>query len=334
VYALLFGGFLLCAGLVWAVPFDRMGADMLPLMRDADSFLLAGQNPYGQSYSNHFYYLPLQWLAYLPLVVADLDLRILNLACLAAVDALIVWLVHRRRLSPLALLSVCPIMVSRSAAEMVVQGQVWPYWALVVAFVAAMLFQARTLTAILLGSLLATQQPAFVIALLFGGYIIFRQKVADSAKMIVIAGLIWGILFVPWAIATPDLPYDLFVGIQRTIAQEHFLAPHWDWVQVSVLNLLQSAGLLWVRPLLQAAIVGTALIVLAFARSVRLSTFICTAGFVYLCAISLNVQVFKYYYYPGLFLVAMGLAITPDGELSWTSGNWIRRPRQDDLFAA
>jgi hypothetical protein len=39
---------------------------------------------------------------------------------------------------------------------------------------------------------------------------------------------------------------------------------------------------------------------------------ICTIGLVYLASVSLNVLIFKYYYYPGLLLLAIGMAVPRD----------------------
>ncbi|HTC10502.1 MAG TPA: hypothetical protein VK726_17195 [Acetobacteraceae bacterium] len=87
--------------LVEIVPIDCHTADMLPIIADANTFLMQAADLYAQVYSNKFLYLPLQWLAFLPFVTTGLDLRVLNLLCLASVSAWIVWLVARGRLAPL-----------------------------------------------------------------------------------------------------------------------------------------------------------------------------------------------------------------------------------------
>jgi len=46
--------------LVEIVPIDRHTADMLPIIADANTFLMRGADPYAQVNSNKFLYLPLQ----------------------------------------------------------------------------------------------------------------------------------------------------------------------------------------------------------------------------------------------------------------------------------
>jgi hypothetical protein len=123
---------------------------MLPIIADANHFLLAGHNPYAQTYSNWFYYLPVQWLVFLPLTAAGGDLRLLNLACFAVVGCLSLWLIRSGRLDKIALLGLCPIMLSRSSMEMVLRGQVWPLWALLVGFAATLLSPGKLWPAFLL----------------------------------------------------------------------------------------------------------------------------------------------------------------------------------------
>jgi hypothetical protein len=303
--------------LVEIVPIDRLTADMLPVIADANTFLMHGANPYTQVYSNKFLYLPIQWLAFLPFVATGLDLRVLNLICLASLSAWIVWLVARGRLGPLALVVGCPILVSRTAVAMVLSGQVWPYWWLVVAFAVSLLFPGWILSAAIVGVLLATQQTAVAIAALFGIYLFFAVGWNTSVRVMMIAFLIFGLIMLPWVILQPALPKYLYIGIQKTFALEHELDPRWDWSEVSILNLLQAMGIGHLRALLQIFALLSGALYLALVRGITLRTFTCVTGIVYLFAVSLNVQVFRYYYYPGLLLIALGLSIPADFLAPW-----------------
>lgn len=311
---LLFIGFILCCYLVIRVPIDRQSADMLPLMADADHFLLAGRDPYAQTYSNLFFYLPVQWLVYLPPVGAGIDPRVVNLACFAFVGWLTLWLVRSGRLASIALLSLCPIILSRSAVEMIVRGQVWPLWALTLGFVATLLSPGIVWPALLLGLLLATQQPTMAIALLFGVWLLFHRGVRPAFWVTIIATGVFALLLAPWLVLHPNLLFELYVGIQRQIAEGHAASPHainahWDLLEVSMLDLLQHLGLEAIRPTLQAIVIAGGMLYLAVRRNVSLSAFLCVAGLVYILAISLNIQVFKHYYYPGFLLLAVGIAL-------------------------
>lgn len=317
---LLIGNVVLSAVLAGITPLDRGAADMLPVIADANTSLLHGANPYAQVYSNKFFYPPLQWLAYLPFVATGLDLRILNVVCLASASAWIVWLVARGRLSPLALVAGCPILVSRTAMAMVLGGQVWPYWWLVIAFAASLLSANWLLSAVIVGALLATQQTAVAIAALFGIYLVFAIGWGTGIRVMVIALLIFAVIMLPWIILQPTLPEYLYIGIQKTLAHEHQLDPRWDRNEVSILNLLQAIGLGHLRALLQILALMAGALYLSCTRGVTLRNFTCLAGIVYMFAVSLNVQVFRYYYYPGLLLIAVGLSIPTDMRAPWTAG--------------
>ncbi len=308
------------------VTVDRSSADMLPVIADANAFLMSGTDPYTQTYSNEFFYLPLQWLAYLPFVATHLDLRVLNLFCLAFVSVWVVRLVDQGRLEPVALMAVAPILVSRSAIEMILRGQVWPYWWLVFAFSVSLLSRTWLTTAIVVGALLATQQTAIAIATLFGVYLVFTVGLATAARVMAIALVVFGMVMLPWVILQPTLPSYLYIKVQSVFAHAHQLEPQWDWSEVSVLNLLQAVGFGGARPLVQLGVLAGGVVYLARTRNVGLRTFTCLTGLVYLCAMSLNVQVFRYYLYPGLLMIALGLSFpaTPPSDEAEERGT----PRQ------
>jgi hypothetical protein len=306
---LLVAGFVLCSYLIITTPLNRAAADMLPLMADANNFLLSGHDPYAQQYSNLFFYLPVQWLVYLPPVAAGVDVRVVNLACFAVVGFLGVWLVRSGRLDKVALLGLCPIMLSRASVEMMIRGQVWPLWALTVGFAATLLSPGKFWPAVLLGLLLATQQPTVVIAVLLGVWLLFHRGFASAFWVTVITTAVFAVIVAPWLAMHPALLSNLYIGIQDTIAHNRATDHSWDFVEVSLQNLLISLGLFSIRSALQAAAIAAGMLYLAAFRNIRLGTFLCTAGLVYMVAISLNIQVFKHYYYPGLLLLAIGIAI-------------------------
>ncbi|HTC10503.1 MAG TPA: hypothetical protein VK726_17200, partial [Acetobacteraceae bacterium] len=212
---------------------------------------------------------------------------------------------------------------------MILGGQAWPYWWLVVAFAVSLLFPSWLLSAAIVGALLATQQTAVAIAALFGIYLFFAVGRSMSVRVMMIAFLIFGLAMLPWVIVQPALPVYLYIGIQKTFALEHALDPRWDWSEVSILNLLRAMGTGHMRALLQIFALLSGALYLALARGITLRTFACLTGVVYLFAVSLNVQVFRYYYYPGLLLIALGLSITTDMLAPWIGAVIAHLGRRD-----
>jgi hypothetical protein len=316
---LLVAGFALCCYTVATIPIDRNTADMLPVIADANNFLLSGHDPYAQTYSNVFVYLPVQWLAFLPPVVAGIDPRLVNLVSFAVVGLLAIWLVRSGRLHEVALLGLGPIMLSRTSVEMILRGQVWPVWALLAGFAATLLSPGKFWPAILLGLLLATQQPMVALAALTGVWLLFHRGFLPALWVTVIATVVFAVIMAPWLILRPTLLFDLYIRLPQVFAQNHLVDLRWDLSEVSILDLLQNLGLKSARAALQAATVAAGMLYLAVYRNIRLGTFLCAMGLAYLIAISLNVQVFKYYYYPGFLLLAIGLAV-PHG-LAGIGGN-------------
>jgi len=99
VGAALLGGAVRLASLA-AVPIEPSRGDMLPLVQGALDNFLAGQSPYAtyhMPWDLPLTYLPATWLAYLPLYVLGLDIRLVNLLAELAVGAAIFWLATTRR---------------------------------------------------------------------------------------------------------------------------------------------------------------------------------------------------------------------------------------------
>jgi hypothetical protein len=274
--AVLVIGFALCCYLVAIRPISPTIADMLTVITDANRLLLAGRNPYAQTYSNLFYYLPVQSLVYLPPVVMDFDPRVVNLACFSWVAFLVIRLVDVGRLDAVALLVLCPIMLSRSSVEMIIYGQVWPFWALLVGFAATLLSPGRLKMAILLGVLLATQQPVLVIAVLVGVWLLFHRGIAAAFAVTAVATGIFAMILAPWLVLRPTLLHYLYIDIQGMLTPTNAVQPQPGWNQVSILNLLQEFGIRSIRPILQAVIAVAGMLYLAIARDVRINTLICT----------------------------------------------------------
>jgi Glycosyltransferase family 87 len=303
--AALFGAF---AIVVARTTINHLGADMLPVTAWADRVFLHGLNPYFEDYTSvtpgPFYYLPLQWLIYLPFVALHLDLRLLNLVAMLGMVALylLLWRDIPRPWSGLAVLLV--LIASRPSTEMIYQGEVWPLWFMVSAFVVAYYRRRWWLAAVLLGLLLACNQTTLVLAALLGVW-----QLRSGASWRITLGLGMVILAVYAAIVFPFAR-----GIVAFIDQNYIALPHLAGVmsehtyhnsitQVSLVNVLARLHLMALRGPLQLAIGITAMAVLALRRRTTPREFLAVCALTYLVAIGLNVQVWKYYYVQGLVLL-------------------------------
>ncbi len=175
---------------VWWIPLDRLGGDMLPVTVWADKVFLHGMNPYFADHSsitpNPFFYLPLQWLIYVPFVAFHLDPRLLNE--IAIVGTISIYLRLWREISfPWTGFAVLlGLIAMRSSTEMLYDGEVWPLWWMISLF--AFLIHRRRLrvAALVLGLLLACSQISLAIAALFGVYQI--RSTASWRDTVLLAG--------------------------------------------------------------------------------------------------------------------------------------------------
>ncbi len=304
------GGVLLVAFVVVVArtSISHLGADMLPVTAWADRVFLHGLNPYFEDYTSvtpgPFYYLPLQWLIYLPFVALHLDLRLLNLASLLGVVGLyvLVWRDIPRPWTGFAVL--LAVIASRPSTEMVYQGEVWPLWFLVSAFAVAFLRRRLVPAAVLLGLLLACNQTTLVLAALLG---VHQLRTGRSWRETALLG---GIVLVVYA----AIVFPFARGVGAFIDQNYIVLPHLAGImsertyhnaitQVSLINVLTRLGLIGLRGPLQVGIGIIGMAVLALRRRTTTGDFLAVCALTYLVAIGLNVQVWKYYYIQGLVLL-------------------------------
>ena len=286
----------------------HLGADMLPVSAWADRVFLHGQNPYFEDYTavtpGPFYYLPLQWLIYLPFVALHLDLRLLNLAALAGTVALYlsIWREVPRRWSGLAVL--LALIAARPSVEMVYQGEVWPLWFLISAFVVA-LFRGRLwAAAVLLGLLLACNQTTLVLAALLGVWQLrsggdWRRTLGLGA----VAFAVYAAVVFPFArgiVAFIDQNYIALPHLAGIMSEQRF---HNSITEVSLVNVLTRTHLIGLRAALQLAVGIAGMALLALRPRTSPAVFLAICALTYLVAIGLNVQVWKYYYIQGLLLL-------------------------------
>jgi hypothetical protein len=288
------------------------GADMLPVIKWADEQFLIGNNPYFEDYTHvtigPFYYLPVQWLFYLPLVAAGMDQRVLNVAAVLAVIGLyfLVFGKSRDRIAYLGIL--VGIAASRPGTEMVFQGHVWPFWLLLSVYAGLVLHGRHMAAAVVLGVLLATSQTMLLVLALSAAYYL-RELGLRRAVMIGLVNLI-----VYLAIVVPFTRWGIDFFVQNYYALPKLAGEYSERTfqnavtQISLLNLTTTLGVKELRAPLQLAAVLAGMALLLWRRIPGPRYFLVISGLCFLWAIGLNVQVWKYYYVPGLLLVFWGLA--------------------------
>ncbi len=290
---------------------NHLGADMLPVSVWADQVFLQGHNPYFSDYTSvtpgPFYYLPVQWLIYLPFVAMHLDVRLLNFASLLGMIGLLalLWRDLPRPWTGFALL--LAIIACRPSTEMVYQGEVWPLWFLVSAFVVAYYRERMVVAAVLLGLLLACNQTTLVLAALLGVHQLRTGRWRETLLLGAIVLAVYAAIVVPFA-----------RGVVAFIDQNYITLPHLAGImsertyrnaitQVSLVNVLTRLGLIGLRAKLQvlAGLAGMASV--AAWRGMTKAQFLAICGLVYLVTVGLNTQVWKYYYVQGLILLFWSL---------------------------
>ncbi len=296
------------AAVVARTSVDHLGADMLPVTAWADRVFLHGLNPYFEDHtsitSGPFFYLPLEWLAYLPLVALHLDPRLLNLASVLGTIGLymLLWRDIPRPWTGFALL--LALIASRPSTEMVYQGEVWPLWFMVSALAVAFYRQRLRLAAVLLGLLLACNQTTLVLAALLGVYQL--RSGARWRGTLLLGGIVlvvYGAIVFPFARGVVAFMNECYIVIPHLAAVMIERAFHNSITQVSLVNLLTRLDLIGLRGPLQVAagIIGMA--VLALRQRTAPREFLAVCALTYLVAIGLNAQVWKYYYIQGLVLL-------------------------------
>ena len=290
---------------------NHLGADMLPVSVWADQVFLQGHNPYFSDYTSvtpgPFYYLPVQWLIYLPFVVLHLDVRLLNFASLLGMIGLLalLWRDLPRPWTGFALL--LAIIACRPSTEMVYQGEVWPLWLMVSAFVVAYYRERMVVAAVLLGLLLACNQTTLVLAALLGVHQLRTGRWRETVLLGAIVLAVYAAIVVPFArgvVAFIDQNYIALPHLAGIMSERTY---HNAITQVSLINVLTRLGLIGLRAKLQllAGLAGMASV--AAWRGMTKAQFLAICGLVYLVTVGLNTQVWKYYYVQGLILLFWSL---------------------------
>lgn len=297
-----------------AFPPPPDAADMLPVIRWADLQLLAGHSPYHEDYSavtiGPFYYLPVQWLIYLPFVWARIDPRWLNLIGIFGFCVVFWALFGQNTRRTLYAGFLVGLIASRPSMEMIIQGHVWPVWCLIGVFACLFLRGRHHFAAVVLGLLLATNQTFLIVWGLWLAHDLTAFGWRGALKLCAISLLVYAVIVLPFTRLSLDFFAQNYVVLPRLAGENSEKFNHNSTMQLSLLNVITTFGVANLRFPLQALSGVVGLWAILRRRPADPAWFLAVCGLAYLVAVSLNVQVWKYYYIPGVLLIFLSFANT------------------------
>ena len=298
-------------------PLDVAAANMLPVIEAGCGKLLSGENPHLADYpgitSVALIYLPGLLLPYCGPVALGLDVRILNVVLLVAIVAYAAWAFDFRNRPERLSLGLLPLLFSPPAAQMMVHGHVWSYWLLVVVFVHTLATRRFAAAALVLGLMLATRQMSLFLAVPAAVYMSTRLRVPALLRYGAISIITFLVIMAPVMLTVPDWINFFFLSTTQIGEQSHLTYGN-PMNQVSLSGLLTDSG---VAGLLQPLQVGVLLLAgVAFwlwRRWLSFDQALFLLGVTYVLVIGLNSFLHRYFYVPGLILIALGIAYSLAG---------------------
>jgi hypothetical protein len=301
-------------------PLDVQAANMLPIIGAGCELLLQLKNPYLATFpgiaSEPLYYLPGLILPYCTSVAVGLDMRIVNVALILAIVAYAslifdLWR-HPERLS----LGLLPLLLLPQTTQMMIHGHVWLYWLLVVAFVHALSTGRLVAAALLLGLLLATRQMALFLAIPAAVYMAGQLRPAALLRYAAITLSTYVVVMAPVMVTMPGWVDHFYLGLSGVGIRLHLSYGN-PMNQVSLSGLLTDTGLAGLlRPLQAATILLVAVVLWVWRRRLAFDQVVVLLGVGYVIAIGFNGFLHRYFYMPGLILIALGIAYAAAGPLT------------------
>jgi hypothetical protein len=320
----------LVASLVGYVIVDaqsRSVPDMLPTIEAAAKELLAGSQPYRAypeiypdptryPHNSQFplSYLPGLWLPYVPLVAAGMNPSVLNFAAL-----FLIVLVFEKGLAPgpdrprVLALTLYPLLASPLFARFVTAGHLWPYYALIV-LLCWLLWQRRyRWAAITLGLALATRQSALFLVGPIAAFMYVQVGVPRLLRYAGITVAVYLSLVLPFAFWWGNDVFwrHLYLGFS-SLADDIYLVQR----QIGLASAMQALGLAGAMSLIQALIVLSMSAFIVVRKQGDLAWFFCAMGVTYITLVMFSPYAVRYVYYPGFFMVALGLVVALGGDAS------------------
>lgn len=288
------------------------GMDVLPITKAAIHYAELYADPYQANYSmvssNPFFYLPLQWLVYLPFEIFDINLMWVNFFSWI----LIIVLFERIRFGTtdhwLVRIMFYPVIAAFPVFQ-AMDGNVLPMWLGIACFMAALLRDRFELAAVILGCLLATNHLILAIAVLAGAFFFRALPLRRFALCAGLAIFTSFLIFLPFILFSPDFLGTVFF-VRPQIANASWEVHRNAFNSVSLNNLLYNFNLKPLRLFLQFSVLLAGCVTLLMRPPAKTAAFLYIAGVVFLYAVALNGQVLRYYYYPPLLMIAWGGALS------------------------
>ena len=317
-YLIIAAGLTLFCILLVAYPIDTNRADMLPIIEAAVEEYLRGRDVYAADYSrvtaNPFIYLPLQWLVYVPFVAAEMDMRLLHVILAASTFLLFVAFL-RQNLKQVLIIAFWPVLLSPVGASMFFDGQVWLFWFLIVAFLVALINERLVLAAITLGIILATRQTSLAIGAAVAIFMISRIPVKKYFFSTAVVVIVYLVLTLPFTGHAESFLSSLYFTSSAT--ELNLMVNRNPMNQVALVNWVYVFGIESMRLIIQVGAGGCFLLLIFLTRNQGVANSLILTGVMYLVVISLNSQVFRYYYVPGLIIASFGIALSVTSTKIW-----------------
>jgi hypothetical protein len=313
LWTLMIIGICLFIYLALLTPLDVNAANMLPIIGAGCNSLLQGENPFLKVYPEiataPLYYLPLSVLPYCPLEWLGIDLRWLNVALFLVLIIFLIKTFDFIKKPEILGLTFLPLLISPMVLQAGQYGHLWIYWFGLV-IMSALLWKGRLwLVTILIGLLLLTRQTFVFIAGLLGSSLIAALGWKSCLKYGAVALSIVLVGFLLTYLLTDVFPLEFYYAIKTASDVTHKETSN-PLDQISLSGLIV---MLHMRPILMEiqllSAIFLSIVLIAFSGSWSVSVRITLIGLCYILVISLSVFIHRYFYIPGLLLMAFGFAM-------------------------
>jgi hypothetical protein len=298
--------FLFFSLLIWRVPHAE-GANMLEIIEAGSRELIAGRNPFRPFPSiagdAPFGYLPALWAPYIPIVWLGLDVRILNLALLAALIVLFErgfpWAIRPETLA----VTFYPLAFCSTFAAMIAHGHVWTYWLYIGACGMLLLRKRYTAASIFFGLALAARQPALFLVAPLAVFLYCNCGLLKTVQYAAIALGVYALLIAPallWAgPAFIENAYLKLADIIKLGDQDPFLGAQ-AW--------LDFAGMKLRMVYMQLALIGAAAVAVSITVRNDAVRLLLLLGAAYSWLVFTAFYSIRYEYIPGFLLISIALS--------------------------
>lgn len=299
--------------------YQSIGGDLLPIVIGACKNLLHGIDPYTADYSkitgSAFFYLPVQWIFFLPAAKFNVDPRILNVIIIVIFA---IWAgkfggINNKNIKINSFnLLFMTIVMSPIFTRAGQRTYILPYWLLLMILIWAFIKRKDMISAILCGLLLAMRQN-----FIFDAFIIFVGMIGNikSVRLVtycIISVTIAGLALAPFVIWHPGFFYEIFVH-RPSIAIIGNLHNEIASKQVGIVPIFRNFGLN--IPIFMPQLIVVFVLFVAFVSKIPKTRFeiAIAAGGMDLLVALFGSQTFEYYWGSG-FIIVMGALLAAATE--------------------